>query len=46
MWKDPQLAEIRCAIEEVMAQWKHSSMPAKIVANLKGNEWKAEVLTA
>ncbi len=43
MSEDPQLAEIRSAIEEVLAGWKHSKMPAKIVATVKGNEWKAEV---
>jgi putative zinc finger/helix-turn-helix YgiT family protein len=46
MSKDPQLADIRSAIEEVMSQWKHSSMPAKIVATMRDNEWKAEVLAA
>ena len=40
---DLQLAEIRSAIEDVLAGWKHSKMPAKIVATVKENEWKAEV---
>lgn len=44
--QDTQLAQVRAAIEEVLAQWKHSSMPAKIVATVKGNEWKAELTAA
>jgi transcriptional regulator with XRE-family HTH domain len=44
---DVELTEqARRAIEEVLANWRRSKSPAKIVATVKDNEWEADMVAA
>jgi len=44
---DPVLLDqIRNAILEMLASWKPSSVPSRIVATVKDNEWEAELAAA
>jgi transcriptional regulator with XRE-family HTH domain len=45
--EDPVLTEeLRKALQELLAKWQRDSSPARIVATVKGNEWKADLVAA